>query len=203
MPSLPLSPSHLFPSPVGSNCFLSLWGTSTDTVPDNIAYGIIAGLILFILIHNIPMLLGKISPRLLPPGWNDLKEPYDVPAMVRQQDTHGRSRAFAILPPWLRKALSGNKRFWEYTPEEIQRHLEGRQMTQRAGAAAADLRQAERDELRKALGHTTPREMSVSESQYDIEQQNALPMDPLDTESQASKERKEARGPMMNATAFR
>lgn len=125
-----------------------------------------------------------------------------MPAMVRQQDTHGRSRAFAILPPWLRKALSGNKRFWEYTPEEIQRHLEGRQMTQRAGAAAADLRQAERDELRKALGHTTPREMSVSESQYDVEQQNALPMDPLDTESQASKDRKD-RGPMMNATAFR
>lgn len=169
---------------------------------DNIAYGIIAGIILFILIHNIPMLLGKISPRLLPPGWNDLKEPYDVPAMVRQQDTHGRSRAFAILPPWLRKAISGNKRFWEYTPEEIERHLEGRRMTARAGIAAADLRQAERDELRKALGHSTAREQSISESQYDVE--NALPMEQVgETESQASKERKEARGPMMNPNSFR
>lgn len=153
------------------------------------------------------MLLGKISPRLLPPGWNDLKEPYDVPAMVRQQDTHGRSRIFAVLPPWFRKAISGNRRFWEYTPEEIERHLEGRAMTQRAGLAAADLRQAERDELRKALGHSTAREASVSESQYDIEQQ--LPSDPVDDASEASKERnreernKEARGPMMNANSFR
>lgn len=146
------------------------------------------------------MLLGKISPRLLPPGWHDLKEPYDVAAMVRQQDTHGRSRAFAILPPWLRKALSGNKRFWAYTPEEIERHLEGRQMTARAGAAAAELRQAERDELRKALGHSTPREMSVSE--YDVERN--LPSDPMETDSEtnSSKERKE-RGPMMNPNSFK
>lgn len=125
-----------------------------------------------------------------------------MPAMVRQQDTHGRSRIFAILPPWFRKALSGNRRFWQYTPEEIERHLEGRQMTQRAGLAAADLRQAERDELRKALGHSTAREVSVSESQYDLE--NALPSDPIDDASEASKERsKEARGPMMNPNAFK
>jgi AGZA family xanthine/uracil permease-like MFS transporter len=145
------------------------------------------------------MLLGKISPRLLPPGWHDLKEPYDVAAMVRQQDTHGKSRAYAILPPWFRKLLSGNKRFWTYTPEEIERHLEGRRMTARAGIAAADLRQAERDELRKALGHITPREQSVSE--YDLEQN--LPQDPTDTESSTSKERKEARGPMMNPNSFK
>lgn len=165
---------------------------------DNIAYGIIAGLILFILIHNVPMLLGKISSRLLPPGWHDLKEPYDVAAMVRQQDTHGRSRALAILPPWFRKLVTGNKRFWAYTPEEIERHLEGRRMTVRAGVAAADLRQAERDELRKALGHTTPREMSVSE--YDLERN--LPSDPVESESGSSKERKE-RGPMMNPNSFK
>jgi AGZA family xanthine/uracil permease-like MFS transporter len=174
------------------------FGAHTNVL-DNIAYGIIAGIILFILIHNVPMLLGKISPRLLPPGWHDLKEPYDVAAMVRLQDTHGRSRAFAILPPWLRKALTGNKRFWAYTPEEIERHLEGRRMTARAGIAAADLRQAERDELRKALGHTTPRQMSVSE--YDLERNG--PSDPIETESNASKERKEARGPMMNPNSFK
>lgn len=74
-------------------------------------------------------------------------------------------------------------------------------MTQQAGIAAAELRQAERDELRKALGHSTAREQSISESQYDVE--NALPMDPIETESQASKERKEARGPMMNPNSFR
>jgi AGZA family xanthine/uracil permease-like MFS transporter len=144
------------------------------------------------------MLLGKISPRLLPPGWHDLKEPYDVAAMVRQQDTHGRSRAFAILPPWFRKLISGNKRFWRYTPEEVERHLEGRRMTVRAGAAAAELRQAERDELRKALGHSTSQEVPVSD--YDLERNMAN--DPVDTESNNSKERKE-RGPMMNPNSFK
>ena len=145
------------------------------------------------------MLLGKISPRLLPPGWNDLKEPYDVPAMVRQQDTHGKSRAFAILPPWMRKLLSGNKRFWTYTPAEIERHLEGRNMTARAGKAAAELRQAERDELRKALGHSTSTEVPVSD--YDLE--NNMPSDPTETSSSASSKERKERGPMMNANSFR
>jgi hypothetical protein len=71
-------------------------------------------------------------------------------------------------------------------------------MTVRAGVAAADLRQAERDELRKALGHTTPREMSVSE--YDLERN--LASDPVESESGSSKERKE-RGPMMNPNSFK
>jgi AGZA family xanthine/uracil permease-like MFS transporter len=99
------------------------------------------------------MLLGKISPRLLPPGWHDLKEPYDVTAMVRNQDTHGSSSRFvALLPPWMRKLITGNKRFWAYTPEEIERHLEGRQMTQASGNAAAEMRQQERDRMREMLG---------------------------------------------------
>lgn len=109
-------------------------------------------MIVFILLHNIPNLLGKISPRLLPPGWHDLKDPYDVVAMVRQQETHGRSRSFALLPPWMRKLLSGNKRFWEFTPEEIQRRLEGRQLTEDSGNAAAELRQKERNGLRIMMG---------------------------------------------------
>lgn len=73
--------------------------------------------------------------------------------MVRQQDTHGHSSKFvAVLPPWMRKLLTGNKRFWAYTPEEIERHLEGRQMTQASGGAAAELRQHERDRMREMLG---------------------------------------------------
>lgn len=119
---------------------------------DNIAYGIIPGMIVFILLHNIPNLLGKLSPRLLPPGWYDLKDPYDVIAMVKQQDTHGRSRMFVLLPPWVRKLVSGNRRFWEFTPEEIQRRLEGRQLTENSGNAAAELRQKERDGLRIMMG---------------------------------------------------
>ena len=121
-------------------------------IPDNIAYGVIAGIIPFILFHNVPNLLGKISPRLLPPGWDDLKDPYNIGAMVKQQDTHGHSRFFALLPPWLRKALSGNRKFWELTPQEIERRLEGRRMAEDSGDAAAELRQKERDGLRIMLG---------------------------------------------------
>ena len=117
----------------------------------NIAYGIIAAIILWILFHNVPLVLGRFSPRLLPPGWDDLKEPYDVAAMIRMQDSE--KPHLALLPPWLRKLVSGNRRFWAYTPEEIQRHIEGRELARNADFAAAELRQAERDEMRKILGH--------------------------------------------------
>jgi AGZA family xanthine/uracil permease-like MFS transporter len=139
---------------------------------DNIAYGIIAAIILWILFHNVPYYLGKLSPNLLPPGWDDLKEPYDIGAMLRMQETHGRSRAFALLPPWLRKALSGNKRFWAYTDSEIQRQLEGREMSRNADAAAAELRQAERDEMRKVLGHMRADEVPIAP--FDVERPAAV-----------------------------
>ncbi|OCF31252.1 hypothetical protein I316_07038 [Kwoniella heveanensis BCC8398] len=130
----------------------------------NISYGIIPALIVFMLLHNVPNFLGKISPRLLPHGWHDLKDPYDVVAMVRQQETHGGSRMLALLPPWMRKLISGNRRFWEMTPEEIERRLEGRQMTQATGDAAAELRQRERDGLRLMMGkHFRSREPPQSE----------------------------------------
>lgn len=48
--------------------------------------------------------------------------------------------------------MTGNKRFWAYTPEEIERHLEGRQLTQASGSKAAALRQEERDRMREMLG---------------------------------------------------
>lgn len=79
-----------------------------------------------------------------------------------------RSKAFAILPPWMRKALSGNKRFYTYTPEEIQRHLEGREMTARAGLTNAQLRQAERDEMRQQMG-IERKNMEVLPHHYDLD----------------------------------
>lgn len=72
--------------------------------------------------------------------------------MVRIQSSDGQSKLWAILPPWMRKLLHGNYRFWAYTPEEIERHLEGRKMTAAADNAAAELRQRERDEMRRTLG---------------------------------------------------
>lgn len=137
---------------------------------DNIAYGVIAGLVVFILLHNVPNLLGKISPRLLPHGWNDLKDPYSVSAMVRQQSSGGGSKALALFPPWMRRLANGNKRFWEFTPEEIARRLEGRQITEANGDAAAELRQRERDGLRSMMGeHFTPRTAPATQESFDLE----------------------------------
>jgi len=122
-------------------------------------------------LHNVPSLLGKISPRLLPPGWHDMKDPYNISAMVRQQ-SNGGSRALALLPPWMRKLVSGNRRFWEYTPEEINSILEGRQMSRDTGNAAAELRQKERDGLRIMMGihFTNPDTPEVPTPRHDLEE---------------------------------
>ena len=112
-----------------------------------------------------------ISPRLLPPGWHDLKEPYSVAAMIRAQSGgQGRSKLWAVLPPWMRKLFNGNRKFWAYTPEEIERHLEGRKMTEDADRAAAELRQRERDDMRKAMGLATViTTRDVTDLDYDAE----------------------------------
>ncbi|KAK8858377.1 hypothetical protein IAR55_002604 [Kwoniella newhampshirensis] len=114
----------------------------------NISYGIIAGLCIFIVMHNIPLLLGQLSPRLLPPGWDTLKEPYNISAMVQSQAQHGTTGFKLLLPPWMRKLTSGNRRFWEYTPEEIESHLEGKRHALAKADAAKEYRQRERDEMR-------------------------------------------------------
>jgi AGZA family xanthine/uracil permease-like MFS transporter len=147
----------------------SLTDLNVQYTPDNVAYGIIAGLVSFILLHNLPLLCGLISPRLLPPGWNDLKEPYNVSAMIRAQSGSGKASGLAVLPPWMRKVLTGNKQFWKYTPEEIERHLEGRNMTAETDNAAAELRQKERDDMRKMLGESVVRSREVTSLNYDVE----------------------------------
>jgi AGZA family xanthine/uracil permease-like MFS transporter len=135
-------------------------------VADNIAYGIIAGLCVFIVMHNVPVLLSMISPRLLPPGWDTLKEPYNIAAMIRASSDGGHVSLKTVLPPWMRKVVSGNRRFWEYTPEEIESHLEGKRISKHKSDAAKTYRQAERDEMRRMMKETvvTTREVSDLES---------------------------------------
>ncbi|WRT69331.1 uncharacterized protein IL334_006315 [Kwoniella shivajii] len=138
----------------------------------NVAYGIIAGLIVFILLHNVPKLMGKLSPRLLPPGWHDLKDPYNATAGLKPANGTGTITPLALLPPWLRKLLKGERRFWAYTPEEMDRILEGRAMTKDSADAAARMRQEERDEMRKRMGDEVTTKEVPHESPSD--QVNAL-----------------------------
>ncbi|WWD18261.1 hypothetical protein CI109_102711 [Kwoniella shandongensis] len=129
----------------------------------NISYGIIAGLCIFIVMHNLPLLLSKISPRLLPPGWDTLKEPYNISAMIQSQARHGSTGFQLLLPPWMRKLVSGNRRFWEYTPEEIESHLEGKRHAVAKADAAKEYRQRERDEMRGKGGETSSSSMGVQD----------------------------------------
>jgi AGZA family xanthine/uracil permease-like MFS transporter len=101
--------------------------------------------------HNVPVLLSLISPRLLPPGWDTLKEPYSISAMINSQAQGGSAGLRLILPPWMQKVMKGNKRFWVYTPEEIESHLEGKRMAVEKADSAREYRQRERDEMRARM----------------------------------------------------
>lgn len=122
--------------------------------------------------------------------------------MFRQQKVDGRPGFYALLPPWMRKLLSGNKRFWAYTPEEIERHLQGRELTQHAGLASAELRQAERDEIRKQYGHVTTQE--VPSTHYDLEGQQASGSGSYehDVKDVEAKEKQQGRGAMLDSRPF-
>ena len=115
----------------------------------NIAYGLIAGIISWILLHNIPLLLGKISPRLLPPGWDTIKEPYSITGtMKRGAGSSTKASMKTLLPPWVVKLLSGNMTFWRATPAEIETALEGRRLTQERNQIRADQIEREREQMR-------------------------------------------------------
>lgn len=70
--------------------------------------------------------------------------------MVSAND--GSTGFWAILPPWMRKVLSGNLKFWAMTEDEIEFYLEGRRETIRL----AQHRQDQVEEERNAMyGKTT------------------------------------------------
>ncbi|PWN39109.1 hypothetical protein IE81DRAFT_326861 [Ceraceosorus guamensis] len=161
----------------------------------NIAYGLIAGIVSFILLHNIPLLLGAIHPKLLPPGWSDLKEPYSVASTLKpsskidaeqlvglnsprgslksekgEADVEFGSEAAAaadaalahqvsllqrdlqswraFLPPWLRKLLRGERKFWVMSEGEISLALHGRRVTEMRNLNRAQQAARDRAELR-------------------------------------------------------
>lgn len=111
----------------------------------NIAYGLIAAIISWILLHNIPLLLSKIHPSLKPPGWDTEKEPYDVAGSMRGQKFTFKT----LLPPYAKKIVEGNWTFWRPTEEEMQIAIEGRRLTQERNALREEQRQRDRRMLRE------------------------------------------------------
>ncbi|MCO5555852.1 hypothetical protein L7F22_009397 [Adiantum nelumboides] len=113
----------------------------------NISYGIIAGVISWMILHNVPLLLGKIHPSLLPPGWHTEKEPYNIAGTMRRG---GKAASFkTLLPPWVVKLTSGNMKFWRATDDEVALVLEGRRLTQQHYRLREEQLIREREEMRQ------------------------------------------------------
>ena len=127
----------------------------------NIAYGLIAGILSYVILNVIPwMVIKGTGGRLKPAGWDTEREPWgSAPSRLVMSGLHNRNlnkfQGFAvessIFPPWLKKLVLGNKRFWELTDEEIEDYLEGRRETARRAALREAKRAEERDERRRQL----------------------------------------------------
>jgi AGZA family xanthine/uracil permease-like MFS transporter len=113
----------------------------------SISYGLIAGIVSWMLLHNIPLILGKIHPSLLPPGWNTTKEPYNIAGTLSRGSKTASFKT--LLPPWVVKLLSGNPTFWRATQEEIDVMLEGRRLTQARNKVREEQQAREREEMRQ------------------------------------------------------
>ncbi|KAH7338449.1 purine transporter [Rhizoctonia solani] len=66
----------------------------------NIAYGLITGIITYVLLNTLPWAIRRLSGRRIsPPGYEDEREPWSIP-----ED--------GLFPRWMRKLASGDRRFW-------------------------------------------------------------------------------------------
>lgn len=111
----------------------------------NIAYGLIAGICCYIALNAIPWALVKISKgRIVPDGWDTMKEPWGARMVSANDDSTG---IWAVLPPWMRKVMSGNYKFWQMTEDEIEFYLEGRRETQRLAQERQDQIENERNAM--------------------------------------------------------
>ncbi|CAE6519076.1 unnamed protein product [Rhizoctonia solani] len=66
----------------------------------NIAYGLITGIITYVLLNTLPWAIRRLTGRRIsPPGYEDEREPWGLP-----ED--------GLLPLWMRKLARGDRRFW-------------------------------------------------------------------------------------------
>ena len=114
----------------------------------SIAYGLIAGIIAWMILHLFPKLLHVCSGRIIPmpPGWETDKEPYDV--FLGVEDRSIRALPQLILPPWMQRLLRGKKRFWEMDDDEMWSYIEGRSLTARRARAIEEQREIQKQATR-------------------------------------------------------
>lgn len=148
------------------------WGYLGDSLPAfltiigipfmyNIAYGLITGIISYVILNVVPWLILKATRgRVVPAGWYTDREPWGVaPSRFIMSDLETKSmngfQKFAvkssIFPPWLKKLIMGRKQFWKLTDEEVEDYLEGRRETEHRIAQREARRFADREERRHAL----------------------------------------------------
>lgn len=124
----------------------------------NIAYGLIAGIIGYIILNTIPWLLIKISRGYMtPPGWDTEREPLGsslrTGALIDPEKKYTRWQLRVlnngVLPPWMKKLFTGELRFWRMSPREIEDYLEGRRLNERRERM---LEKRHADEMRRMRG---------------------------------------------------
>lgn len=76
----------------------------------SIAYGLIAGIVTYILLNTLPWGIRKLTGRRIsPPGYDDERDPWAIP-----DD--------GLVPLWMRKIARGDRRFWTDDEEvEVER----------------------------------------------------------------------------------
>lgn len=105
----------------------------------NIGYGLIAGIISYMILNIVPWLILKATRgKLVPEGWYTEREPWGVATTASFLDVSDKRLTpvqrfivrSSMFPPWLKKLSIGQKYFWRMTPAEIEDHLEGRRVTE-------------------------------------------------------------------------
>lgn len=107
------------------------WYYMGDTLPEfltiagipfmyNIAYGLITGIIAYIIIDTVPLLLMKVTDgRLVSPGWYTEREPLGntvrSSVLIDENKVYPRWKLVVltkgILPPWIKNPITGDMHF--------------------------------------------------------------------------------------------
>ncbi|KAL4401306.1 purine nucleobase transmembrane transporter [Malassezia pachydermatis] len=149
------------------------WGYLGDALPAfltiigipffyNIAYGLIAGIIAYMILNIVPWLVIKITRgKVVPEGWYTDREPWGMapPAPYMDLSTKKLNKfqrwatSSFLFPTWLKKLIAGNWYFWRLTDAEIADHLEGRRISE----MHRKIREARRaDELERMRHYPQP-----------------------------------------------